>query len=197
MQQSEAELVAWLPLVTANQRAAFEQYAVDNQAWIEHGFHFEGIKAPPPTISHEIYPLVEGNVTTHEFLFQDYYVPLWQSSPARSTAAHTLGDLRTHPKLRYLFDEVLEAGHAILSDVIDVSFLLGEATSFEPRSVVLEPVFAKFGENQFDESIETVVGFIAAVMPWRAYFADEIPVGTGDIQVEITNTCGANFTCST
>jgi CHASE domain len=197
MRQSEAELVAWLPLVTANQRAAFEQYAVENHDWIEHGFQFEGIKAPPPTISHEIFSLAEDNVTTDEFASQDYFVPLWQSSPAQSTAAHTLGDLRTHPKLRYLFDEVLETGHAILSDVIDVSFFLGKKPSFEPRSFVLEPVFAEFGENQFDGSIRTVVGFIAAVMPWRAYFANELPAGTGDILVEIANTCGATFTCST
>jgi CHASE1-domain containing sensor protein len=197
MQQSEAELIAWLPLVNAKQRATFEQYAARNQAWTEDGLRLKGKEPASPTISREIVPLPGSNLTATEFESQDYYVPLWQSSPASLTASRALGDLRTHPKLRYLFDEVMETKHPVLSDVIDVSFLLEESLSFEPRSIILEPVFAKFSETKLDRSTEQVVGFIAAVMPWRVYFADELPSGTGAILVEMSNTCGARFSCST
>jgi CHASE domain len=197
MQQSEAELIAWLPLVNASERATFEQYAHENQAWIEAGLRHTGIEAASPTISREIFPLPGGNGTVAEFKSQDYYVPLWQSSPAWSTASWALGDLRTHSKLRYLFEEVMDTKHPILSDVSDLSFLFEESPSFEPRSVILEPVFAKFGETKFDRSMGQVVGFIAAVIQWRVYFADELPSGTGAILVEVSNTCGARFTCST
>jgi hypothetical protein len=197
MQQSEADLVAWVPIVSGIQRAAFEQYSIEHQGWIADGYRFEGSGGVLVNVSHEIFPFPHANVTDALFDTQGYYAPLWQASPAPLTAALTLTDLRTHPKLGHLFDEILEIDHPVLSDVIDVSLLLGTSSSFqEPRSVILEPVYAKFGVNQFQNSTQEVVGFVAAVMPWRVYFVDELPTGAGDILVEVKNTCGYEFSYS-
>jgi hypothetical protein len=95
-----------------------------------------------------------------------------------------------------LFDDILETGHPALSNVIDATLLLGQSSFKEPRSVILEPVYTTFGVNQVQNSTQEIVGCVAAVMPWRVYFVDELPAGAGDILVEVKNTCGYEFSYS-
>jgi CHASE domain len=190
LQQSEAELIAWLPIVSRNQQAAFEQYASDNQDWMVDGFRFEGVEFETDSDkSLEIRSWSAPNDTATSIDEPEYFVPLWQAGPVSLAVSLVLADFRRHPKLGFALEEVASTRHAILSDLVDLGF-----DSKEPRSIIFEPVFDKFGENEIDNSMQTVVGFVAAVIPWRVYFEDELPIGVSGINVSVNNTCGQEFT---
>jgi CHASE domain len=193
LQQSDAELIAWLPIVSRNQRAAFEQYSTEHQGWIVEGMQFEGNQTTTPfNASLGIRPWDGSNMTMTVFEDQEYFVPLWQAGPVSSTSTLTLVDFRTHPRLGFVLEEVLLTRHSILSDLVDLGF-----HSDEPRSIIFEPVFDKFGDTELENSMQAVVGFVAAVIPWRVYFEDQLPEGVNGINVHVRNTCGQEFTYGT
>jgi CHASE domain len=190
LQQSGAELIAWLPIVTKAELTAFERYSTEHQGWIVDALKFEGNETAKATnTSFEITPWPNSNIAQGEFEARDYFVPLWQAGPASLTSSLTLVDFLTHPKLGFVLEEVMSTRHSILSSLVDLGF-----HSDEPRSIIFEPVFDKFGDTAPENSLQLVVGFVAAVIPWRVYFEDELPDGVNGINIHVSNTCGQEFT---
>jgi len=95
-----------------------------------------------------------------------------------------------------MITEVLEIKHVLLSEVIDVNFILEglymDGHNFtddgHPRSCILMPVF-----DEFEDDAE-IVGFLVGVIPWEPMFTDVLTEGSGPVLVEVHETCGANFT---
>jgi CHASE domain len=200
LSHSDAELIAWIPLVAHNQRAAFEQYAVDKQGWIEEGLVYEGNPIRPGNVSQLIFPWSRSSSSPSDFDAQDFHTPLWQTSKAPTSTSQILLDLYTHPKFSSVIDDVLITKHAMLSDVVDLRFLLetsaqtNSETDHEPRSFILAPVFNHIGKTETETEATPIVGFVLVVLPWRTFFLDELPSGCNGIIVKVQNTCGQEFT---
>lgn len=83
--------------------------------------------------------------------------------------------------------------HALLSEQVNVSHILPSNANetqgvTKMRSVTVLPIFESFDKNA------TILGLLAAIHPWDAYFANALPPGTGRIDVEVKDTCGSTFT---
>jgi hypothetical protein len=87
--------------------------------------------------------------------------------------------------------DVLEIKHTLLSEVVNLDFLLDSTTHAhgqQARSYILTPIFETFVDDA------EVVGFLIAVLPWRNYFIDELPHGKNGFVVDAKDTCGSEFT---
>lgn len=110
-------------------------------------------------------------------------------------------------------DDVQEVKHKLLSEVMDLSFLLEPAglneTDGQPRTFILVPVYHDLREID-------VMGFLVAIVPWESvscecaysqgslrhgthlidtqYFQNVLPDDTNGIVVDVKDTCGSEFT---
>jgi class 3 adenylate cyclase len=186
---SDAELIAFAPIVSKDDKAIWEAFAVKSQGWIQEGLVFQGLAdVSPGKIAKQIHPFSnEGAIKEEEGVF----IPLWQIGSAPTNASIVMMNLYTHPSFKRMIVDVLEIKHALLSEVVDVDFLLDasmRAHGQQARSYVLTPVFETFDDDA------KIVGFLIAVLPWRNYFVDELPYGTNGFVVDVKDPCGSEFT---
>ena len=186
---SQAELVIWAPIVRNEEREEWERWAIGNQTWIDDGLKYQGLDSVQPgKIPEKIFPFTE----TEGFDDRDFFVPLWQMGKAPRNASVVLMDLYTHPSFRKIFDEVLEVQHVLLSDRVDVDFLLEFTTdNFDEQvqSFSVEPVY-----DNFDPKTRQIAGFLIQVLPWKTYFRDILSESVKGIYVNIADPCGQSFT---
>jgi hypothetical protein len=122
-EQSRAEVVVWAPLVKAEQKAQWEQYAIENQDWIREGLDYRGMpNVDPGTIPSQIYSYKdEHNHDDGEVHVPGYYLPVWQTASAPINASIVNLDLLTRSSYEHVMIDVEAERHAILSDICDFS----------------------------------------------------------------------------
>ena len=187
---SGAELIAFAPIVSKDDKSIWEAFAVKSQGWIQEGLELQGLTdVSSGMIAEQMHSFSnEGGITQKE---EELFVPLWQIGSAPTNTSIVMMDLYTHPSFKRMIDDVLEIKHTLLSEVLDLDFLLDASTDAhgkQARSYVLTPVF-----ETFDDDAE-VVGFLIAVVPWKDYFVDELPDGANGFVVNAKDTCGSDFT---
>jgi class 3 adenylate cyclase/ferritin-like metal-binding protein YciE len=193
---SDAELIAFAPIVSKDDKGIWEAFAVKSQGWIQEGLDYQGLTdVSPGLISEQIHPFLnEGDITQEEEEEEEEeaaFVPLWQIGSAPTNASIVMMDLHTHPSFERMIHDVLEVKHTLLSEVLDLDFLLDSSMpdhGQQARSYVLTPVFETFDDDA------AVVGFLIAVLLWRDYFTHELPYGTNGFVVDAKDTCGSEFT---
>lgn len=191
---SGIDLIVYASLVRKGQEEAWEAYAWENQGYIEEEYEIRGWTSNPGNISKELYPYVdaEGNFVSIEDV--SMHAPFWQSGPVPANASIINLDLYTNPSFKRMMDDVLEIKHEMLSEAVDLDFILkyiysNYTDNGHPLSYILMPVFGGVTENASD-----VVGFLAGELTWQAFFVDVLPKGTKGILVDIYETCGSEFT---
>jgi len=130
---------------------------------------------------------------TRLFLFFISSTPstlFFPSVPSNATIINL--DLNTHPAFKNTIAEVLQIEHTLLSQVVDLDFLLEHSdvhftNDDHPRSFILQPVYEDFYGTR-------VVGFLIGELAWEIFFVDILPQGTNGILVDVQGTCGAEFT---
>jgi hypothetical protein len=187
---SDAELIAFAPIVSKDDKGIWEAFAVKSQGWIQEGLDFQGLAdVSPGMIAEQMHPFSnEDDIAQEE---EGVFVPLWQIGSAPTNASIVMSDLYTHPSFKRMIVDVLEIKHTLLSEVADLDFLLDSsmrAHGQQARSYILTPVF-----ETFDDDAE-VVGFLIAVLPWKSYFVDELPNGKNGFVVDAKDTCDSEFT---
>jgi class 3 adenylate cyclase len=202
---SEAELIAFAPIVPKEEKSLWEAFAVKSQGWIQEGLEIQGLgDVSPGKIADQLYPFSEEVHTTQDHFSEEHednevhqdleaFVPLWQIGKAPTNASIVMLDLNTHPSFKTVFSDVLEIEHVLLSEVVNLDFLIEFSTDVdarenEPRSYIVTPVFDTFQDDA------TVVGFVIAVLPWKSYFTNILPKGVDELVVGIKNSCGSEFT---
>ena len=198
---SGIELIIFMPVVTESEKLGWEDYAWKHQTWIDEDLKYQRYNVSHPgNITRNVYPYTgDGSIdtpnsgrtlTTYD---ETFYTPIWQLGPLPSNASIINLDVFTHPTFHRMIDDVLEIKHKLLSEVIDVRFLL-DFTSVQnvdynsPRNFVLAPVFDTF------QSTKRVVAFLVAEMKWETFFVGLLPKGTAPIVVDVKDTCGSEFT---
>jgi CHASE domain len=193
---SKALSVTLVPLVAHQDRAAWEAYAWENQEWIYEGS--DGVQQTkiPPRIHHAAHYVNGDNVTVQEShgIEKWSYAPVWQQSPPpRHDPSIVNFNLLTHPALARAFHGMWETQQAVLSEAVALDFLYGGALVDDTvhfHSVLLEPIYPTFENPKSND----LVGFLAAVVPWDAFFSNILRHETHEIVVVVHNSCGDNFT---
>lgn len=186
---SQADVIAFAPIVPQANKTDWETYSVANQEWIEEGLRFQGKDdVDPGLIPDMLFPFDDGILDAAS----DFYVPLWQTGQAPTNTSNVNLDLVSHPTFQRQILDLIEVKHEILSEIVDVDFLIQFSVDGEledqPRSVLFEPVYDTFEDNA------EVVGFIIAVVAWDGFFVDTLPEKTEGFLVEVNDRCGAEFT---
>jgi hypothetical protein len=195
------ELLVFSPIVPYEEKDGWEEYAWDNQGWIQKDLDLLGAKGVDPgSISRHIYSYRERELARDdkdkgrhlEVQDDEAYVPVWQLGPVPSNASIINLDLNTHPSFRQTILDVLDTRHEMLSDVLNLNFLLensllNHTLDEDPRSYILQPVMDDFYNTS------KVVGFLISDLKWQSFFADLLPSTTQGIQVVVQGSCDGSF----
>jgi hypothetical protein len=74
----------------------------------------------------------------------EVFVPLWQIERAPTNSSIVMMDLNTHPSFKRMFSDVLDIEHVLLSDVIDLDFLIEFSTDADDRIEQPQPFSRQF-----------------------------------------------------
>jgi hypothetical protein len=197
--QSGVEVVAFAPLVSKEDKDAWEAYAVDNQGWIQEGLEFQDSDTPAPGhIPESVFPREEeeGRILA----------PLWQVGPAPVNAGIVNLNLLSLASFDRLVDQVLLTREAAVSEVIDVLSLISyeysssgeeqdgeearspstEDADLGPSAFILQPVYESFNDDA------RIVGVVFMEFKWSLIFKnDELIVGMFAI---LNDSCGTSHT---
>ena len=171
--------LASTPLVTGDGLPEWVSYTQANQGWIADDWShrdasFDAGVVPPAIFyvdaNEEIQPI---NTATEDAT--DLHYPLWQIGPAPYAAGLIGLDLYQSADFTDKYRDGVEARHAVLSGVVNLtSLLLYLATDnkgMEPHSVIFEPIFSDFTDEA------NVTGFVLGGLPWEYIFTDVLPTG--------------------
>jgi hypothetical protein len=114
---SDAELIAFAPIVSKDEKDLWEAFAVKSQGWIQEGLEFQGLgDKSQGMIAEQIYPFSDEADMIQD---TDFFVPLWQIGRAPTDASIVMVDLLTHPSFKRMITDVLEIKHVLLSEVVN------------------------------------------------------------------------------
>jgi hypothetical protein len=189
----DTELIAFAPIVSKNDKNLWEAFAAKSQESIQEGilleFESETLgDVSPGMAAKQIHPFSNETDMLQD---EDMFVPLWQIGLVPMNAPIVMMDLFTHPSFKRMIVDVLETKHTMLSEVVDLEFLLAFSKGTlegQLRSYALTPVFDTFEEDA------KVVGFLIAVLAWESYFEYVLAQGTNGLTVDVKDTCGSEFT---
>jgi hypothetical protein len=193
---SKALSVTLVPLVAHQDRAAWEAYAWEHQAWIYENKDEEQQSKIPPRIHNTARYLNGENVTMQEnhSIEKWSYAPVWQQSPPPHHDPSIVNfNLLAHPAFARAFHGMWETQQAVFSEAEAFDFLYGGAIADDIvhfHSLLLEPIYPTFDDHDNND----LVGFLAAVVPWDAFFSNILHDEAHDTVVVVHNSCGDNFT---
>ena len=237
-----AEMFMWLPFVEQKDRSDYETYLQEHQGWLKDDFLSRGelwntIKAvdlsPIPT---QIFQTPEEfdskNDTRRGFVddgfmeeilelkgynSQNFAVPVAQYGPNTHDTSLVGMDLFTHQIFRKEFVSSLEYDVPVISEAIDLQFLLNHVGIDEAAKEAATNVTSSLSSSSSSAGIFTsgdnrlrsftlhevkedflpesrTVGFVMAVVRWDLLVGNNLPSGVNGIVVVVSSDCGSEMT---
>jgi hypothetical protein len=189
LELSKAVLIALSPVVAADERSAWEEYASSTQEWANEGLVTQDkerrLNLIPPSIhSGTSGGLIPLNATGP-------FSPLWQISPMPSDKSIVNYNLFEKDFVKKLAHNVDARKLAALSHVVDMTELFGDSFGHlgeTPESLLLQPIFEDFSADA------KIVAHFAAVLEWDLYFENILHAGADGIILVVQDTCNEEFT---
>ena len=164
----------YTPLVTDEDRPAWAAYSDAHQGWIAQDWSHVDPTFDAGPITPSVYAFGSGGEILTDTPFPLQY-PVWQVGPLPTSGGIINMDTYKFPDFRWVINDAVEARHALLSGVVNLTtlmqFLASDNQGEQPHSVIFEPVFSDFTEQA------SVVAFIQAGFPWEYTFTDILPTG--------------------
>ena len=202
---SKALQLSLVPIVPKELKTKWEEFSYYNQSWVQ-----EGVNASPhlheeflgPDLQVDAIPLqvfrfdkgTSGSTTPEDDDGVDFgpgeYGVVWQQAPAPHYPSIINFNLLSHPVFARVYNNVWESTQAVLSEVLDLSFLYIGAVKDEithPHSFLMQPIYTSLKDKIEQNSL---VGFIVGVLPWDSYFVNLLPRQIKGILVVLHNSCG-------
>jgi hypothetical protein len=193
---SDAQLIAYSPVVSEENLELWNGYSVENQGWVQESYVLRGDEdhtAKP--IQPFIYRKNSAGQEVRE-IGRGEYSPLWQQAEVPNDDSIINFNLLSHGIYHKVFNFARATKTAILSQVFDPSVLFGEESllkvdgeEFHPESILIQPVY-----DGFDANTSKVVGAVIAVLPWDHYFENLLHEGANGVICVLKDTCGDAFT---
>jgi hypothetical protein len=165
-------LIVYAPLVTTESLQAWEAYSVANQGWIQDDWNYRDASVDVGNISPTVYYQNASSIPATV----ERHLPVWQTGPVPLDASVVNMDLYQQPVFERLALDVMDVKHTMISDVVNMDFLLERILQNythdgEPRSVVFEPVADDFHADS------NVMSLILAELAWSVLLKDVLPTG--------------------
>jgi hypothetical protein len=182
------------PLVPSGDVQSWQDYAGKHHDWIQEGVstRLGDQSATVGDISSVVYRFDgEGVAPQTGSGVNGSYAPVWQQYPAPLDPSIVNFDLLSHPSFATHFEYLSVSNRAVLSDVVDLNFLLqgsSAVSASEDHSFFLHPIYGDFSSDA------KLVGFIVGVLSWEALFDDQISENSGKVSVLLHNSCGTQVT---
>ncbi|KAL7564170.1 hypothetical protein ACA910_021144 [Epithemia clementina (nom. ined.)] len=206
---SKALQLSLVPLLLKDLKAEWEDYAAQSQGWVQLGVDaspslhrdYLGSNSKVPQIPARVFRFENGqngSTVPQEEPGVDVgpgnYAVVWQQAPAPHNPSIVNFDLLSHPVFKSAYHEMWETSLPVVTEVTDLSFLYDGAVTDDathPHSALLYPIFSSLDrKGGFRDDL---LGFLVAVMPWDAYFANLIPTNINGMVVVVSNGCGDDF----
>jgi hypothetical protein len=111
------------------------------------------------------------------------FAPVWMTSPVPTDTESVINlNLARYPTFRSMMTYVQTTSHATLSEPLPVQQMFGNSNNIGtacnetrtiPHSILLQPVYSAFEKDTNADGKRTVIGGLAAVVAWDAFF-DEV-----------------------
>jgi len=152
-----------------------------NQGWVSDSLLASGSSDPPLGVSEFIQSDVGSYRRATEPLYQDLYLPLWQTVPIAGNQEMINSDGFGYSVSPEVFDTIVDSSDSVL-------FLPAQTdVPAAPNVVVATPVFEP---DTSESSPLTIKGVLIAYLPWKSFFfASLTPPGTPPMTLVIANSC--------
>lgn len=194
--------IHYMPLVTSDNLAKWNNYSVETFDWRPEGMARErGIPLEEVNASKYVpyiynpWAETDVNLPAEDVRPEGPFFPIWVSYPVSDYAIANLdlfSDWEHIVPIRKIMATqmpIFELGYDYLGHMerdIRWEFIVGNKYADyhdDPHTVVLVPVFDKFGDDK------QVVAIEAVYIYWRTYFDNLLPPGSDGIDVVLENTC--------
>lgn len=202
----------YAPLIRGEQQAEWEEYASKNQGWIAesarlkkvHPSHRDALHGTIQDHEHDRRRLQQEDIPPiSEFVFHwengtqakevatpgQVLAPLWQGSPAESSAVNV--NLLSDKRIEILYNTMREVKQTVLSanteigDMFDWLFDPEEKTQkVLPHGFIAEPVYSDFVEEP------EMVGILLGITVYTNLFDRLLPQGAAGIVAVVKDSCG-------
>lgn len=190
-ESSSADVVAFSPLVTLDDKQLWEEFSVASQSWITAGLEWNEVDLSEPVES--IPPLIykrqtDGSMTTD--VGTGPFSPMWEISQAPLDTSVVNFNTLADPIFGQVFVDLQSSGEAVLSDLMDPTDFFGPmAETKEPCSLLVYPIAANFSSN--GEMVATLIGSFT----WRSFFTFSLHEHEFlAVDVVVDDKCGQSFT---
>lgn len=174
-------------MVNASDRPGWEEYAIENQEWVQQGYSFQGMNVVADPIPRELHNQTLGSPIPADA--PGPFSPVWQMSPAPNDTSIINFDLRSNLVYQGLEARVTETSSWAISSIISTSTLFGSAapnTFGSPQSVMLLPIFSDLSAD----SSRRVTATLNAVLVWELYLEGLLPSGVDGLVVVLGDSSG-------
>jgi len=163
---TNASFLAWCPLVPITEGEGWNSYSQSNYGWASESAGGSPLWAPLDMTSAS---------------YEGYFAPQWQYAPLLSSENQM-------NKNRFEVAEFSEAAQVFVDEAHEVL----SATHWNPGNMIT-PAMSLIVPAHKPSSMDTA-GVLELHLDWETLINDAVPVGTGDLLVEVEDTCGSRFT---
>lgn len=187
LELSKSEGMMWSPLVADADRAAWENYTVnEGPIWLRESLDDLGMTdAEVPGFRPFLHNLtgrpIAGPALKGDETLRDTYSPMWQGAPLTDIGTSINHDQLSLP----LFRQVIQIAADHKKAAMTALFSMDEQLA---RSYIVVPVHSDFTAQA------SVVGTVGMLVPWLRYFEDVLPPDVKDVVVVLSDSCGTTYT---
>eukprot|EP00934_Nitzschia_sp_Nitz4_P002491 Nitzschia sp. Nitz4//scaffold249_size28687//2274//5772//NITZ4_008114-RA/size28687-snap-gene-0.0-mRNA-1//1//CDS//3329544008//2481//frame0 len=180
------QLISLSPLVTEDQREAWEAYSTSNEtSWLVELYEFHGLEGEPHEICSSI-SMKLGDCIQELRQADPYYAPVWQVEPVSGPNEEIINyNSFDSDYFKREFDHMVANNEATLSEVINfaenddgTNTWSGFSTEW-PESLLLTPVHASSDVDS------PVVAVLTGVVPWHIFFENILPESADGLVVVV------------
>jgi hypothetical protein len=195
------------PVVTEENREAWEEYTIQNHEWLADSLsHWHLQEMINQTI---VSPFIyRRDVATGEAIPEDrpadpYYLPVWQVAPI--TRVPQLINYNAFDFFGFAggFQAMVQSQDAALSSVINLADEITSERYNWPQSFLTAPIYDTLlpgGGSHISEEDNDIMGSrklvaaLSAILPWHNYFTNLLPYGVSGIYLVVRNSCAQVLT---
>ena len=196
---AHVDSLALCPIVMEENRVAWEEYALDNQWWLQGDTQVAAyteeqedgiVSSANDTIPGSIYRFQNGRATVD--LGVPPYAPRWQMSPSPSDLAFINYDVISSTVVKTLYFAMVATNGPVMSEILGQDHSLprtSSASTTDPASLLLFPVYKNFNDTATD-----IAAFLEVLFDWKTFVSYLLPAGEGNVYYVVNSTCGDEFT---
>ena len=180
-----ARWASFCPVVTTKNRWQWEKYAIRNQAWVEESLQASGSLDPLLEVSEFIHRPPQPHQNATQPLYQDLYLPVWQTVPIAGNQETINLDGFSYSFLPKLYDGMTTSFESVM---YEYQAPKNDSDDFtDPTEVIIMTPIVD--SRIADRALSNVVGVILAIVPWESFLVSLAPTNIPPMTLVIESPC--------